>query len=88
MGMRCDMRMIESVIHALYFETCMGIASRSIKMHYDLCTNSYRTNKPKAVQLVTQFVSCYAQAFANNISAAFSSTTKRDDSADSLLLVL
>ena len=39
---RCNMRIIEAVIQALFFERCLISSARSAKMHYGLSTKSYR----------------------------------------------
>lgn len=87
--MRCNMRIIESVLHALFYERCIIINPRSVKMHYNLSTRNYRQNKQKAVAFVESYLARNSQAFADAaIRARFDDARKQDDLADSLLLVL
>ena len=88
--MRCNMRIIESVIQSLYFEACTIINARSVKAHYDLSTRNYRLNKQKAIEWVEQYIERNSEIFASNpmLLRRFRSARKRDDLADSLLLLL
>ena len=87
--MRCNMRIVESVIHALYYERCVIVSARSVKLHYDLSTKNYRMNKQKAVEWAKEFVTRNSQAFVDGlVSRSFASAKKQDDLADSLLLVM
>ena len=87
--MRCNMRIVESVLHALYYETCIIVSARSVKLHYDLSTKNYRMNKQKAVEWAQQFVARNPQAFENGlVQRSFTGAKKQDDLADSLLLVM
>ena len=86
---RCNMRIVESVIQALFFERCVIISARSVKVHYDLSTKNYRANKQKAVAWASQFVAQNPQAFKDGVVAgSFRGATKQDDLADSLLLLM
>ena len=40
--MRCNMRIIESVLHTMFFDRCIIINARSVKAHYKLSTRNYR----------------------------------------------
>tara|TARA_B110000046_G_scaffold183095_1_gene218451 strand:- start:2399 stop:2944 length:546 start_codon:yes stop_codon:yes gene_type:complete len=86
--MRCNMRIIESVLHALYFDNCIIIQPRAVKMHYDLGTKNYRHNKDKAVSWVKQFLHFNRSAFTENTIQAFEGAPKKDDLADALIMVL
>jgi hypothetical protein len=82
--MRTNMRIIESVLEALYFDNCTIISPRSVKLHYNLSTRNYKTNKLVAVQWVESFLQ-------TNTSVAPPEKfhgSKRDDLADSLLMLL
>lgn len=85
--MRCNMRIIESVLQALFYEKCTIISARSVKAHYDLSTRNYRTNKVVAVEWVTEFTESNSAAFEPAALSKFKAK-KKDDLADSLLLVL
>jgi hypothetical protein len=86
--MRCNMRIIESVLHALYYDNCIIIQPRAVKMHYDLGTKNYRHNKEKAVNWVKEFVRANRSAFTATTVQAFEKATKKDDFADALIMVL
>ena len=86
--MRVNMRIIESVIQALYFEKCIVVSPRLIKMHYDLSTKSYKGNKDKAVEWATEFALANPHAFATGVTNEFSLSKKKDDMADALIMVL
>lgn len=85
---RCNMRIIESVFHALFYERCLIISARSVKMHYDLSTKNYKANKQKAVEWAKDFILSSPQAFANGTHSVFRNSKKTDDLADSLLLLM
>lgn len=85
---RCNMRIIEAVITALYYERCIPISARSVKLHYGLSTRNYRQNKQAAVEWVTDFVRNNAAVFLPGSLLEFETKKKQDDLADSLLLLL
>jgi len=87
--MRCNMRIIESLLHSTFFDICTVINARSVKMHYGIGRNDYRLNKAAAVEWATNFVQHNPCAFGVNGCAAFNAKgTKKDDLADALLLLL
>ena len=73
---------------SLFFERCVIISARSVKMHYDLSTRNYKQNKQRAVEWAKQFVSTTPNAFEDGSLAAFRCSKKQDDLADSLLLLM
>ena len=85
--MRCNMRIVEAVLQALFFERCIIINARSVKAHYGLGTKNYRLNKQRAVQWADTFVQNNAVAFVSGVTSAFEQRNKKDDLADSLLLI-
>ena len=87
--MRCNMRIIEALIHSAFFDICTVINARSVKMHYDISRNDYRLNKAAAVEWASNFVKSNPCAFGANGCAAWDAKgMKKDDLADSLLLLL
>ena len=48
--MRANMRIIESVIHALHFDKTVVINPKAVKVHYDLSMRNYKLNKQVAVE--------------------------------------
>ena len=85
--MRCNMRIVEAVIQTLFFDKCLVISARSVKAHYNLGTKNYRLNKQRAVTWAEAFVKNNAAVFENGVVTPFAVKSKRDDLADSLLLV-
>lgn len=85
--MRCNMRIIEATLQTLFYDVCTIINARSVKAHYNIGTKNYRMNKQKAVQWANQFVTNNPSAFENGVTCAFQQNSKKDDLADSLLLV-
>ena len=86
--MRVNMRIIQSVIQALYYEKCIVVSPRLVKMHYDLSTKSYKGNKAKAVEWATEFALSNPDTFAAGITNEFSLSKKKDDMADAMIMVL
>jgi len=85
--MRCNMRIIESVIQALYFDICIIISPRAVKMHYNLSTKNYRANKQRAVDWAKLFVLHNTDVFQDGLKQ-FRDAEKQDDLADALILLL
>ena len=86
--MRCNMRIIESVIQSMFYDVTIVISARSIKMHYHIGCNNYRANKQKAVKWAREFCLHNPHAFATDIARVLARSKKADDLADSLLLLL
>ncbi|MAT69680.1 MAG: hypothetical protein CMJ58_09165 [Planctomycetaceae bacterium] len=87
--MRCNMRIIESVLQTMFFDKCIIINARSVKAHYNLGTKNYRMNKERAVQWVTDFVAQNPDAFATHaVQLPWEELHKKDDLADALLLIM
>lgn len=86
--MRCNMRIVEAILQTLFYDKCIIISARSIKMHYGLSMKNYRANKHKAVEWATQFVDVNSAVIQPQALSSFNSKNKRDDLADSLLLVM
>jgi hypothetical protein len=85
--MRCNMRIIESVLQTLFFDRCTIVAPRCVKAHYGISMRNYKMNKEKAVEWVQNFVHSNPQTFKSGVAGTFVDSKKRDDFADSLLLV-
>lgn len=86
--MRCNMRIIESLIQFAYYDKCIVINARSVKLHYGLSMRNYRQNKNKAVEWATDFMAKNPQVFDITPTEVFRNSVKKDDYADSLLLVM
>ena len=86
--MRCNMRIIEAVFHTLFYDTCIILNPRSVKLHYGLCMHNYRANKERAVEWATDFVESNPRVIAETPKQTWTSSKKRDDLADALLLVM
>jgi len=85
--MRCNMRIVEAVLQTLFYDICTVINARSVKAHYNLGTKNYRMNKQRAVQWADEFVKNNPSAFTPGVTSSFQLKQKKDDLADSLLLV-
>ena len=85
---RCNMRIVEAVLQTMFYERCIVISARSVKIHYDLSTKNYRANKQKAVEWATNFLKVNPHAFEKIASSNWHERRKHDDLADSLLLVM
>lgn len=85
--MRCNMRIVESVLHSLFYENTIIINPKSIKTHYNLGTKNYKLNKEKAVEWADLFVGNNSDAFVPNCTTPFLYAKKKDDLADSLLMI-
>jgi hypothetical protein len=85
--MRCNMRIVESILQTLFYDKCVIINARSVKAHYNLGTKNYRMNKERAVEWVTDFVCSNPSVFNIGVTSAFEQHNKKDDLADSLLLI-
>lgn len=86
--MRCNMRIIESVLQSMFFDKCVIVSPRLVKLHYDLSTKNYRGNKLKAVLFANEFVRKNPSAFAISQLERYVSSKKQDDLADSLIMIL
>ena len=86
--MRTNMRIVEAVFESLYFDKCIVLSPRAVKQHYGLCTRNYRGNKQKAVEWASEFVTNNSGTFKEGALKGFESGSKRDDLADSLLLLM
>lgn len=86
--MRCNMRIIESVLHSLFYDKVTIINARSVKLHYDLGMRNYRANKQKAVAWAEEFVQSNRSAFDDGALKNWKQKGKRDDLADSLSMAM
>ena len=88
--MRCNMRIIESVMHSMHYDCCVVLAPRHVKVHFGLSRNNYRLNKQAAVQWMQDFVASSPKAFAEGVAetALKNHASKQDDLADALLMVM
>jgi hypothetical protein len=80
--MRANMRINESVIHALYYDKCRAVHARHIKARFGLSRCSYRLNKRAAVDWVSEHLT------EEPWRTQFSESAKKDDLADSYLMAL
>ena len=84
--MRCNMRIIESVFEAMFYETVMTVAPRSVKVHFGISKNNYRCNKQAAIEYVSDCKNL-EELDLTEVSEALK-CKKKDDLADSMLLLL
>lgn len=86
--MRCNMRIIEAVLQSMFFERCVVINARCVKLHYKIGTRNYKQNKAKAVEFARAFTASNPTLFATDVAERFLQGGKQDDLADALILVL
>jgi hypothetical protein len=80
--MRANMRIIASVLHALYYDKYKAVHARSVKARFGLSRPSYRLNKRAAVDWVLDNLQ------DANWFVRFQESPKKDDLADSYLMAL
>ena len=89
--MRVNMRIIESIIHALYFNKCIIMPAQIVKMHFQLNTGNYKSNKRAAVDYIArQFMDADISMLSNctEMFLVWTRESKQDDLADSLLMIM
>lgn len=82
--MRLNMRIIEAILQTLFYDKCTVLQPRVVKMHYDLCKLNYQKNKKAVIEWAQKYVDDYPQMFLAHIKF---DGKKRDDMADSLLMI-
>ena len=85
---RCNMRIVESGLQALFHDRCIIISAKSIKVHFGISLMNYRNNKSRAVEWAAQFITANPYAFSPGVQSVFNDNSKRDDLADALLLLM
>jgi hypothetical protein len=88
--MRANMRIIEAILHTMFYSICDIVNAKFIKAHFNLSTPSYRQNKKAAVEFVSNFLKePQTQVWnAEECLGKFTQSTKKDDLADAMLLLL
>jgi hypothetical protein len=83
--MRVNMRVVEAVLHALFYDKCTVVHARTVKQRYGLCKRNYRLNKEAAVRFVETLL---AERPACPWTAHFDRSRKQDDLADAYIMAL
>lgn len=87
--MRCNMRILESILHALYYENTIILNPRCVKVHYGLSRKDYRLNKAAACEWCEQFMRTNGASVAcAEVVDSYFSEKKRDDLSDAVLLLM
>jgi hypothetical protein len=86
--MRCNMRIIEAILHTMFRDRTVIINPKHVKSHYGLSTDSYRNNKKRAVSWATNFVNNNATVFDEGALTQFKTPSKQDDMADALVMLM
>ena len=86
--MRCNMRIVEAILQTMFYDKCTVINAKCVKAHYNLSTKNYRLNKQKAIHWADEFVKANFEILGEGVSTVWSQEKKRDDLADSLLLIM
>lgn len=84
---RSNMRIIEAIFHTMFYDTTWVIHAKVVKQHFNLCCNNYKLNKMAAINYVgfngdTRFANWM------EFYHAWTKEPKKDDMADSMLLVM
>ena len=72
----------------MFFERCVVINARCVKLHYKIGTRNYKQNKAKAVEFARAFTASNPALFATDVAERLLQGGKQDDLADALILVL
>ena len=80
---RCNMRIIEAVFHTLFFDRCVCVHAKNVKMHFGTSMKNYKDNKRRAIE----YVAANLPVFAPGWEESFHASSKKDDLADALLLI-
>ena len=86
--MRANMRIIESILHTMFYPICTVISARDVKVHFDLSTRNYRLNKKAAVDFITEQLPGDIVKNHEHCKSWLGTQTKKDDLADAMLLLL
>ncbi len=86
--MRSNMRVIEAVLQTMFFERCVVVSPRCVKMHYGIGHRDYRKNKVAAINWATEFCAANGPIFPPEVLDVFTRGKKQDDLADALLMVM
>ena len=70
----------------MFFERCVVINARCVKLHYKIGTRNYKQNKAKAVEFARAFTASNPALFATDVAERFLQGGKQDDLADALIL--
>ena len=81
--MRVNMRIIEAVLHALFFHKVIVTNPRTVKAKYGLCKRNYRLNKDAAVLWVQTELALRPPC---DLSRHFDAAKKKDDLADAYIM--
>ena len=89
--MRVNLRIMAAVIEALFYTSnnVHIIPPRQVKVHYNLSTGQYASNKAAAVEWIRDWLSFNGErAVTPEAYRVWTRARKKDDLADALLLVL
>ena len=85
---RCNMRIIESILQTMFYDRTYIISAKCVKAHYNLSHKNYKANKAAAVEWGNSFVLHNPQVFEAGLADSFNRCKKQDDLADCLLLLM
>ena len=88
--MRTNMRMVEAALHALFHANTIVLNPRVVKVHYNLSTRNYKTNKLAAVTYVVEHLDDHKLKvyIPHALWCAYLAGKKQDDLADALIMLL
>ena len=88
--MRVNMRIIESVVHSMFYGRCMVVQAQHVKLHFGLNKRDYRKNKQAAVDFVNEQME-HSEPHIPNLhtwNAHWVQEGKQDDLADALIMLM
>lgn len=88
--MRANMRIIEAILHTIFYPVCSLVNARVIKSHFNIGMRSYRLNKKAAVDKSMELLSEPYCRISNcpDCLNKLGSQSKKDDLADCLLILV
>ena len=85
--MRPNMRIVEALLHSMFYYQALIVSPKAVKAHFGLSTRDYRLNKQRAVEWADLFLLHNAPMVAQAEVQSYRDRRKKDDLADSLVLL-
>ena len=88
--MRVNMRIIEAVVHSLFYGRCLVVQAQHVKLHFGLNKRDYRKNKRAAVDFVNEQMQA-DEPHIHNLQLwkpHWTTEGKQDDLADAVIMLM
>ena len=88
--MRVNMRIIEAVVHSMFYGRCLVVQAQHVKLHFGLNKRDYRKNKKAAVEFVNEQMECEEPHITNLKlwKLHWTMEAKQDDLADAVIMLM